>query len=281
MAARRTLIRYAKPTPSKPEYIQLKTNEKRRRDNLITLASNSINKPSLVILTEAFDEDSTGWYGTGTIIDLIIPRGFDFAVELLTFVELLKVNLNIVKQPAELKSTFFSKFNVYRFESRWTNIDPDIIIETFKNAQDAKEPTHWQEEAREIYQNCLQQVRSMRSNISNQRIDSQQGDLLQGMQASALAEDSSNYAFIEAETAETTETTSSENESNGNSESSISTGESNVSKRVARATETDQSIRYREIVAKLFGTGSSMRSNGRQDKRRSNTTSEIPNSIRQ
>lgn len=191
---------------SENKFFQLVNDPRRRRDNLVQL-TDPVTSIQLKILTQVHDQDSSGWYGLGTIIDLVIPHNLDFIIEIFVFLERIDELTRIVPPSAHLDTKYSAYNNTYRFTDHFINIDPDLVIEAFRDATQAKTAPKWRQDLKETYQQCAIKMQNMQQNVQRAEFSKDENNVLQGVQGKTLGEDpSKNQPSTNPET-ETTETT--------------------------------------------------------------------------
>nr|WAY16438.1 hypothetical protein [Hepelivirales sp.] len=195
-------------------YIKLESNLKRRSDNLIIYGDRSESEFALDILIEAFDEDTTGWYGNGVIYDLYTPNNIDRALFVLIFIDILR-DLEDNKLIYDLVKYYHEK-EIFRFIS-YKDLDVDHITQALKHAEE----TIWYPRKTNKYQEKVKdrraQLCNMRQTVSNSINPSSKDDVLQGVQKGALGE----IQTIEAAYDERTQTTTPKTEPREHEQSDV------------------------------------------------------------
>nr|WAY16470.1 hypothetical protein [Hepelivirales sp.]WAY16473.1 hypothetical protein [Hepelivirales sp.] len=194
---------------SENKFFQLVNDSRRRQDNLVQL-TDPITSIHLKILTQVHDQDSSGWYGLGTIIDLVIPHSLDFIIEIFVFLERINELTRIVPPSAHFDTKYNAYNNTYRFIDHFINIDPDLVIEAFRDATQAKTAPKWRQELKETYQQCAIKVQNMQQNVQRSELNKDENNVLQGVQGKTLGEDPPQDQPNTHSETETTETAISE-----------------------------------------------------------------------
>lgn len=188
------------------KFQQLVNNPKRRQDHLVQLTEPNTGI-DLKVLTHINDQDSTGWYGLGTTIDLTIPKQLDFATEILVFIDRLKEITTIVPPLIHLTTEYFSESNTYRFTDHFINLDPDFAIEAFRDAIQSKTAPEWREDLKETYNANYNKVRNLRRSVPHSKQYQEEMLILQSLSNETLGEIKTETDSTTAETAKTPEST--------------------------------------------------------------------------
>lgn len=264
------------------DYTPLETNTSRRHDNLILYGNRYSNTFCLDILIEAFDEDSTGWYGTGTIYDLYTPEDIDTALFILVFIDILRVYESKLIYD-EVK--FFSEKRIFRFITE-KDLEVDNIIQAFKDAQESiwypRKENKFKKEvaARKI------ELQDLRKGLSCDKQNGKQNALLSNLPENALGEIKTIEAsHIDAETPATPKRASTpidgiEHTLTG--VNGIEPGQKDIQQSVTLRDLEKPELekkphRSRKACAFCLRSCECLRSTGRTGERGSGPTTEIPN----
>jgi len=186
------------------KYKPLETDTDRRNDNLVIYGDRNHHRVNIDIIIEAFADDNTGWYGTGTVYDIYIPEEIDGALFVLTGIEILK---QLADTPFVFnKIKYFSSERIFRFIS-YSDIYLQHIIDAFCHAENAiKRQTRYTQQA----EDCRSKLRNLRAGVQSTGSDGCEDHVLQILSPSPLRKEQTKATIKsdETEAAETAEGTS-------------------------------------------------------------------------
>lgn len=262
-------------------YKPLKTNELRRKDNLVQRKQRSTTEPEIRILLQAEDIDE-GRIGTGTVFDFIVHEKADLAKELVAFIRLLKS-----RSRAQFESKFYHcEFqDIYRYATR-KDLHYAEIYQAYDDVSILQETEDSEVEDCRAYANSY--VSGLRKKMEGELRGLATDGLVQGMLSETSTEQKTKSTTEEPKTIKTRSRcatingpgnwSSDESDEQNGYESRWKTSKQNLDERIHKIDKDAQ--RGRTPCPQCFGTGHVLRSATDQSQRGSSSASKVPNTTR-